>query len=223
MQLQAILDQLYAIGRGAVIRSPYWDGSNNFFNIASHIGNTEGAMNLEPNEEYSQLKLPENTGPGILEEYETGAAPTFELGIFPSPDTLAIFSSTGSPSGGNRRQRKTKKHTLWIVPEQLFIKSNPTTGVDEEVEVTLSGGNWTKDGQPFTADDQALFDMSIFLWKARFGRSMPVYRHEDAGKSLRTVAVQVLVDTGKPDGHMLWTMGSDLADSDIDLEGSYSS
>lgn len=219
MQLLDILAQQYAIGRAAIIRAPYWDGTTDFLTGAAHIGNTEGPIEPEPNSERSTLTLPENTGPGILEEYETGSAPTFDFGIFPSPSALALFSATNSASAGNKRQRKTRKHTLWIVPEQLFIASDEETGVDEEVAVTYINGVWQKDGGAFSTEDTRLFNLSIFLWRVSFSRVMPAYRHEEAGKSLKTVEGMVLVDTTKPDGHMLWTIGADLAGSEIDLNG----
>jgi hypothetical protein len=96
------------------------------------------------------------------------------------------------------------------------------TGVQEEVPVTLTGGVWEKDGAAFTTEDQRLFDLSVFFWKVHFERAMPVYRHEDGGKALRQVTVHAMPDLTKPDGHLIWTMGSDLAGSAIDLEGTYS-
>lgn len=222
-ELINIASQAYDIGRAAIFRAPYWDGTTNLFDDLldtrfQHLGNTEGEIAFAPNAEYSSLMIPENLGPGVLKKYLTGFAPTAEFGMFPSPTLSPILSPTGAASGGNTRQRRVKLHTLWIAPEQLFIKPNAVTNIEEEVEVTVAAGVWSKDGEAFTAEDQRLFDMSIFIWMADFTQMMPTYRHEDGGKSLTTVTLSALQDLTKAEGHQIWTMGSELVASGIDLE-----
>src|SRR5688500_13364321 len=220
--------QTYDIGRGAVffnedVTDPdnpipeYWDGTGP--TSFQHIGNTEGEMNLTPNDEYSILTLPENTGPGEHEAYISGAGPTFNLGVFVNPIQLRRFSPAGGASAGTRYPRRTRKNTLWVAPLQLFLAEDPATGIQDEVDVAYSGGVWTKDGQPFTAEDQRLFDMSVFLWRVRTGRLTPIYRYEDGGKALQQIPVTVMHDFTKPDGHQLYTWGFDLETSGIDLDG----
>lgn len=222
VSLLNLQDQAYDIGRAAVLRAPYWDGESELLASLTHMGNTEGEVAPEANSEFSTLTLPENLGPAPLKKYLTGEAPTFELNLFVNPALLAILSPTGSASGGNTRQRRVIEHTLWIVPEQLFLKKN-LDGTESEVDIGYAGGVWTKDGQPFTAEDTRLFNLGTFWWRVHFERALPVYRHEDGGKSLRSVMVHSMPDLTKPDGHQLWTMGSALAASGIDIEGATSS
>ncbi len=218
ISLTNIASQTYDIGRAAIFAADYWDGSGDLIASLTHIGNTEGEASIEPNEEYSALTIPENLGPAALKKYVTGAAPSFTVGVFVSPAGLALFSPTGSGSLGNMRQRRVKERTIWIVPEQLFIAPDGN-GIEQEVELTLSGGVWTKDGNAFSAEDTRLFNLSVFGWKTHFERALPVYRHEDGGKSLREITVHFLQDLDKPDGHQLLTVGADLAASGINLEG----
>lgn len=213
-----VASQTYDIGRAAIYAGDYWDGTGDLLTTLTHIGNTEGEVNIEANEEYSMLTIPENMGPAALKKYVTGAAPSATLGVFVNPASLGLFSPTGQGSLGNMRQRRVKERTLWIVPEQLFIKPDGS-GVEQEVELDLTGGVWTKDGDAFTAEDTRLFNLSIFGWKAHFERALPIYRHEDGGKSLREITIHFLQDLTKPDGHQILTVGAELAASGIDLEG----
>lgn len=222
VNLSNLQAQAYDIGRAAVFRAEYWDGTTDLMAEVAHLGNTEGEITPESGAEFSSLMLPENLGPAPLKVYLTGEAPTFEFGLFMNPALAAIASPTGTRSGGTTRQRLVSEHTLWIAPEQLFLKRNPTTNIEEEVEIALAGGVFTKDGDPFTAEDQRLFDLSLFVWRGYFERALPTYRHEDGGKALRSIIFHAMPDLSKPEGFNLWMMGADLADSGIDLEGSTS-
>lgn len=224
--LLPIFSQAYDVGRAALLLANpgtptpsddtigYWDGSAPI--VLDHAGNTEGELVPASNAEFSTLTLPENTGPAPIKKYLTGEAPTFSFGVFASLRSLRIFSPTGSASGGQSRQRRVKEHTLWLAPEQLFLKHN-TDGTEEEVAVDPIA--LTKDGGAFSAEDQRLFDMSTFFWKVHFERATVPYRHGDGGKALAQVTCHVLADFEKPDGHELWTLGGDLATSGIDLNG----
>jgi len=222
--LIGIFQQLYDVGRAALFLQgtgaypsetfAYWDGADPISLL--HAGNTEGEIVPAANAEYSTLTLPENTGPAPIKKYLTGEAPTFEFGVFADLRTLRIFSPTGASTGGQMRQRRVKEHTIWVAPEQLFLKKN-TDGTETEVEVDPIAG--TKDGSPFEAADQALFDLSTFFWKVHFERAMTPYRHADGGKSLMQVTCHVLADFTKPDGNQLWTLGGDLDAAGISLGG----
>lgn len=222
--LLPIFSQEYDIGRPVLLLNKngtppndewgYWEATGEI-NL-QYPGNTEGELVPAANAEYSTLTLPENTGPAPIKKYLTGEAPTFEIGVFASYEQLMIYSPTGSASGGQMRQRKVREHTLWVAPEMLFLQEQ-TNGTFTEVTVDPVLG--TKDGSPFSTEDQRLFDLSTFFWKVHFERSMPAYRHADGGKSLMTITCTVLADFTKPDGHQLWTVGGDLATSGISLLG----
>lgn len=195
----------------------YWDGTGpaNFV----HTGITEAPIEPAANDDFSILTLPENTGSAPHKAYVSGAAPTFSLGLFANPIQLRRFSPTGSASGGTRYPRLVKEHTFWLAPLQLFLKTDPTTGIQEEVDVDYAAGAWTKDGSAFTTEDTRLFNMGVFFWRCYTERLMTRYVYDDAGKALQQLAVHVMHDFTKPDGHQLWTMGIDLAGSGIDLDG----
>ena len=211
MELIGLNTQRYDIGRATIWRRPVWDGTDDLFDGMVHIGNTEGAIDIAPNPEYSELTLPESSGPASLKRFVAGERPEFEIGIFPSPVGLAVFSPTARAAAGQQRRRIAREHTLWIVPEALFLKAD-INGVMTEVPVTYSGGVFLKDGLALTAAEQELVDLSIVIWRADFSRTTPVYRHEDGGKSLRSVNVRIQQDFRRPSGAQLYLVMGELAD-----------
>lgn len=232
MLLRAASAQKYDIGRVAIWGIPGgWDTTQPFFTEPvdpddlteygiRHYGNTEGPVDPAGNPEYSNLTI-ESSGPGILKRYFSGAAPTVDIGVFPDVNKLKLFSPTGTGSIGRSRRSLAYYHTLWLVAEELFIKY--TAGQPEEVAVTFNGATNTflKDGQALSADDQHRLDTSIIIWKADFTPLLPVWRHEDGGKSLKTTTLNVQQDFTKPEGCQLYMMMSELADfAAIDLDPS---
>lgn len=226
MDLQDVSTQRYDIGRCAIFHTtPPWDGSDDLFGVTalgapnSHIGNTEGAVDIAPNSEYSELTLPETSGPAAIKRFLSGDKPSFEVGVFPNPVNIAIFSPTGKGSAGQQRRRRVREHTLWIVPEELFLKEDVNGNVGE-VAVTYVGGVFLKDGVPLTADEQELMDMSMLVWRADFSRATPIFKHEDGGKSLKSITVNIQQDFSKPDGCQLYLMVGEAADLGISFMGS---
>lgn len=226
MDLKDVSTQRYDIGRCAIFHmSPPWDGSDDLFGntglgaATSHIGNTEGAVDIAPNSEYSELTLPETSGPAAIKRYLTGDKPQFEIGVFPNPENIAIFSPTGKGSAGQQRRRRVREHTLWIVPEELFLKED-NLGNMVEVPVTFAGGAFLKDGVALTPEEQELVDMSMLVWRADFSRATPIFKHEDGGKSLKQITVMIQQDFTKPDGCQLYLMVGEAADYGISFMGS---
>jgi hypothetical protein len=224
MDLKALNAQRYDIGKAAVLAYSAdagatfgeWDGADNLFTKLVHIGTTDGPVDVESNPEYSDLTI-EASGPAILKRYLSGESPSFDLGLYPSPEQMAAFSPTGTASAGYERRPIASVKTLWIVAQELFIAY--TDGKPSIVPVTYSAGAFLKDGAALTAAEQELVDMSILIWKAQFGRLTPRYAHEDGGKSLKTVPVQVLQDFDKPDGCQLYlAMGEEADFPTLDFE-----
>lgn len=203
MDLETLSDRQYDIGKCAVFYTdPVWDTTTNLFATGGplvHLGTTEGEVRIAPNPEYSELTLPENTGPSALKRYITGTRPSFTLGLFPDIDQMKVVSPTGIASLGAERQRLAKTYTLWIVPEALFLKPD-ANGNPTEVSVVLTAGNWLKDGIALTTEEERLLHLSSVIWKADFQPLTPVYRHEDGGKALSEVEVVVQHDFTKPQG-----------------------
>lgn len=231
MELKDVATQRYDIGRAAIfvygtedlvtgeITPAAWDESDPLFDGMIHIGNTEGALDIAMNPEFSELTLPETSGPAAIRRYLSGERPEFTLGVFPAPHTIKLFSPTSLGSAGQQRRRRVKECVLWIVPEELFLAEDANGNVIE-VPVTYVGGAFLKDGNPLTDDEQELADMSILAWRCDFTRATPMYQHEDGGKSLREVTVTIQQDFTKPDGAQLFLVVGEADQFAITFEGS---
>jgi hypothetical protein len=229
MELKDVATQRYDIGRAAIfvhgteanglITPTAWDPSDPLFSSMIHIGNTEGAIDIAMNPEYSELTLPETSGPAAIRRFLTGEKPSFTIGIFPTPNGMKLFSPTGKGSAGQMRRRRVRERLLWIVPEEVFLAEDANGNV-VEVPLTYAGGQFLKDGDPVSDEEQELLDMSLLCWRCDFQRATPVYRHEDGGKSLREVEVMLQQDFTRPDGCQLFLMLEEAADFGVDFEGS---
>jgi hypothetical protein len=228
MELADLRNERFDIGRAAILRfapiggvgqrtTGEWDGTVDLFASMEHIGTTEGPVDIESNAEFSDLTI-EVTGPAILKSYLSGEAPTFEIGVFPDPDKMRVFSPTGTASAGVMRRQPARLATLWLVAEELFLAPD-TNGRIVEVAVTHDGTEFLKDGVALTPEEQDLVDMSLIIWKARLGRATPRYAHEDGGKSLRSVPIAVLQDFDRPNGAQLWLAGSEIEEFELDFTG----
>lgn len=197
--------QVRAIGRASVF---YGTGAYAFdaggADLAlTHLGDTEGDIEIAANEAYSDLTTPELTGPAIHERYVTGESPTVTIPIYAADAALRdILSPTGSASGGYWRQRAVTEYTLVIIPEQVFIESNAQVALG----YTQAGG-WTVGGNAATAAQLALLDLSIWFWRGHFTKVMPMYRHGDGGKVVQSISFQSMFNGSMPDGHRLYTVG----------------
>jgi hypothetical protein len=221
MQPLPVGNQDYDIGKSVIFQvNPTWNGSDDLFASLTHIGTTEGDVEMAMNPTYSELTLPESSGPAALIRYLTGERPTFKIGVFPNPDNLKIFSPTGTGSAGQERQRRVKEYTLWIVSEQLFLATDPVTGVVGIVPVTFDGSVFKKDGNDLTAAEQRLVDMSMLIWRADFERLAPKYHHADGGKSIVDVTVTCQQDFTKPDGCQIALMVGEAELFGVDFVGS---
>ncbi len=172
----------------------------------THLGDTEGEITIDSAEEYSDLTLPELTGPAIHERYSSGESPSVEIPIYAADaDLRAILSPTGTASGGYSRRRAVTEYTLVIIPEEVFIESNAQAAL---VYTNTAGtGAWTVGGDAASAAQLALLDLSIWFWRGHFTRALPMYRHEDGGKVVQNVTFQAMHNSSMPDGHQLYTVG----------------
>lgn len=208
--------QVRAIGRASIFygAGAYIFNSGGADLALTHLGDTEGEISIAGNEEYSDLTLPELTGPAIHNRYLTGFSPQITIPLYAAdPDLRDIVSPTGTKSGGFWRRRPVTEYTLAIFPEQLFIESNAQVAVG----YTKAGG-WTVGGDAASASQTDLLDLSIWFWRGHFTQAFPMYRHEDGGKVVQTVTFQAMWNSSMPDGHRLWTVGRpDQADTPIHL------
>jgi hypothetical protein len=215
MQPNALASQSYDIGKAVIFHAPHWDGVTPLFAAGGplvHLGTTEGELRIEPNAEYSELTLPESLGPSALKRYLTGTRPTFQVGLFPDMDQMKAASPTGIASLGQESQYLITGRTLWVVPNELFYKEGPN-GFRQPVTVVLDGGNWLKDGEPLTAEETRLLNISAVIWKADFAPLTPVYNHADGGKALVQLDVTVQHDLDRPEGcQQVLVMGEAFGD-----------
>lgn len=217
MSLLDLTAAVRTIGRASVFYVSAWDGTTKLQDTLTHLGDTEGEITLAPNDEYSDLELPELTGPAKHERYLSGLDPVLSLPLYlADPDIRAILTPSGSGSAGYQRQRAVDEYTLWIVPEQLFIESNVQAAVD-----FTTGVGWTVGGDAATAAQEALIAQSIWAWRGHFTFAPLAFRHEDAGKAVDTVEFHLmhsnLSTTLIPDGQRLFTLG-DPADVSIEID-----
>lgn len=203
--------QLRAIGRASVFyaASPYtYAASPTGADLTLiHLGDTEGEVTIEANEEYSDLTLPELTGPAIHERYFAGENPVVTLPMYAADAALrAILSPTGSANGGYQRRRAVTERALVLIPEQVFIDSD---NAQAPLVATNTAGTvaWTVGGVAASQAQLDLLDLSIWFWRGHFTRAMPSYRHEDGGKVVQSVSFQAMHNASMPDGHHLFTIG----------------
>jgi hypothetical protein len=202
MEITGLREQSYDIGKCVVMITDRWDGTTNLFadgGPLTHLGTTEGEVQIAPNPEYSELTLPEALGPSALKRYLTGTRPTFSLGMFADLEQMKAVSPTGLASMGQERQILDKTYTLWIVPEALFLKPN-ALGFSQPVPVVLTSGVWLKDGVALTTEEERLLHLSSLIWKADFAPLGVMYKHEEGGKALTTTEVTVQHDLDRPEG-----------------------
>lgn len=202
--------QLRAIGRGVVFEADKWDGATNL--ALTHLGDTEGEITVEVNEELSHLTLPEVTGPAKHKSYVTGEDPVVTVPIFyADPDLRSLVSPTGNASGGYQRQRPVKEKTLVIFPEDLFLDRVTNT----HKALTYDGTAWKLGTAALTTEQTKLLGLSMWFWRGYFAKAGPVFRYEDAGKAVQPISFQVMqsdVAIAKiPDGERLYTVGDPKA------------
>lgn len=209
---------LRSIGRGVVFYAPRWDGATPL--ALTHLGDTEGDINIATNGEVSGLTLPELTGPAMHEADYTGENPTIEMPLFlADPTLLAIVSPIGSNAAGATRRRAVAEYTFAIFPEALFLVNNED-GAPERKQLRFVAGVWTLNAVALTTDQLELLGQSFWLWRGFFNRPPRSFRGGagDARKAIETVSVQGMHHPGMPEGNMLYTAG-DPADHDINIEG----
>jgi hypothetical protein len=219
--------QARAIGRGVVLyatasadaedRTPVkWDGASELH--LKHLGDTEGEISVDLNEQYSHLELGELTGGAKHRSYVSGEDPVVNIPLFyADPALRAIVSPTGNASGGYQRRRPVRELTLVIMPEEVFFNAE----TDAYEAISYDGTDWTVGEEDELTDRQVeLLALSMWFWRGYFTKAGPVFRHEDGGKAVQEVSFQVMQSDLPldviPDGQRLYTLG-DPGAVDINL------
>lgn len=214
-----VADQLRSFGRGVVFYADKWDRVTPL--ALAHLGDTEGDIVINTNGETATLTLPELTGPAAHETDFLGENPTIEVPLYlADPALSAIVSPQGTVSGGRSRRGRVKEYTFVIFPEALFVGDDPVTNLPVRRVLNFGAGVWTIDGDPLTADEQALLDNAFWLWRGSFSRPSRRFRGGagDEKKNIETVTIQGMYHADMPDGARLYHIG-DPAEIDVNLEG----
>jgi hypothetical protein len=221
MQLGDLDTSVFSVGKGAVFYADAWDFNSNLHTSLNFLGFTEGQIEIEFNETFNTLTLPEYTGDAPHKHYVQGEAPVATIPLYTAdPSLRAILSPTGGASGGRRRQQPVKEYTLVVVPEELFLDLNdPTSQID--LPLTPDGSGWLLGGQALTTAQEDRLDQAVWLWRGAFTKPPLRYQHEDGGKLVDEVTFTVMYQVAAPNGHRLYTIGDPYA-AGIDVLSGYS-
>lgn len=213
--------QVRTIGRASVFYATLWDGIVDLQDGLTQLADSEGEIGLETGEEYSDLTLPELTGPAIHERFLQGLNPVITMPLYlADPALRAITTPTiaNTGSAGFQRRQLVSEKTFVLFPEQLFYEDGAIVTVD----YTTAGG-WTVDGNAATATQLAYIDQSLWIWRGHLTFPPLTFRDADAGKAVDDVSLQMMhakiAVALIPDGQRLFTYG-DPADSSIDISPS---
>lgn len=194
-----------------------WDGTGPL--RLAHLGNTLGDVEVNVDEEESRLTLEEFTGPMAHEIYYDGENVMVEMPLFAGePRIRALVSPTGSASSGFGRQRPKRKHTLVVMPEQVMFNQSLNGGLGGFGDLTWSAvDGFEVDGESLSAEQQRLFNMSLWIWNGAFQATGDAFSHADGGRRIQPVMFEGIYSPEFPDGHRLYTRGIDIGE--IDLSG----
>lgn len=226
--LTSALSALRDVGRARVFSAvttsggsthAYWDGTGELF--LKWLCDTEGPVAFEPNPEFQRLTAVELTGAAPLRAKQQGEAPVLTIpAVYADPAVRKVLSATNNASGGYSTAIPVRELTLVVFAEELFFNAT-----NNKYDLTLdpNGGTWLLGGSALTtlsARKQALFGLTTWIWRCFPIKAPNNFAHEDHGKSIESVSVEVMVDETKPEGHMLYTVGDPfLATPPIDIEG----
>lgn len=213
-----LADLVAAIGRGKVFYAPKWTPGGAQLAL-THLGETEGDIVFNTNAEVSAMTFPELSGPAKHAADFTGEDPVLEIPLYlADPALMAIISPAGSANGGRSRRSRVTEYTLVVLPEALF--GDVADGDPAPVISYTTLGGWELDGVAFTADQTAILEAALWLWRGYFTKPPRRFRGGagDAKKNIETATFQVMHHGDMPEGHQLYTSG-DPADATIDIGG----
>lgn len=211
---------LRKIGRGVVMYAVDGNGDPVRWNrngplTLRHLGDTQGEINLAPNETIAPTTLEEISGDAVYEAEYVGENPQLSIPLFlADPDLLPVVSPTGFASAGHIRTREVSERTVVVFPERLFRL--PAGGYGT---LTYTGGIWQLNGQALTTGHQTLLALSVWLWRCYFTRPPRRFLggHGNDAKNIEVTTCQVMIHPDMPDGHHLYTSG-DPAVAGINIE-----
>jgi hypothetical protein len=224
LTLKALNEAALEIGKAVILYATKWDGTTKL--TMEHLGDTEGAVTFDPQEQIGALRLPEVYGPATVKAWSVGAEPILTAPLFlADPDLREIITPTGDGIIGATARRPVAEYTLAVLPQALFY--NPLTGQNNAKVEYATGTGWRKsavatgDPDSFTAlsaADQRLRDLSIWIWNGYWSRPPVTYEAtvDDVVKNIEEATF-----TGMPNmavlGGVIATQG-DPATYGIDID-----
>jgi hypothetical protein len=216
--LTALNEAALELGKGVILYADKWTGLVDL--TLTHLGDTEGPVAFEANEQIGNLTLPEVYGPGAVKAWVVGAEPTLTAPLFlATPALRDIVNPTGTKTIGLPGRRPVKEYTLAILPQALYY--NSVTGQnDARIRYTTLGG-WEKSavaaGAPaayvaLAGDDLRLIGLSIWIWSGYWSRPSVTYEAtvENVVKNIEEATFTAMPNSGVLGGVMV-TMGSPAA------------
>lgn len=214
LTLVDVLDAQRVIGRATLMEGAYWDGfpSGALTDHLTHLGDTEGAVVINPNPTRSILTVPELTGDAEHLSFEKGENPIVNIPVFyGDPALRARTSGTGLAGAGLTRPVRSAERTLMILPEELFVDASTAPATLQTLSYT-NGVGWRvtpAGGSPraLTAAEIVLLGKAVTFWKGYWVKAPTTFQDDAGGKSVETLEWHTLIDSTKPDGQMLYSVG----------------
>jgi hypothetical protein len=179
--LSALNEAALELGKGVVLYADKWTGLVDL--TLSHLGDTEGPVVFEANEQIGNLTLPEVYGPGAVKAWVVGAEPTLTAPLFlATPALRDLINPTGTKTIGLPGRRPVKEYTLAVLPQALWY--NSVTGQNNAKVQYLTATGWRKSAvaagdpdsfQALAGDDLRLLGLSIWIWAGYWSRPAVTY------------------------------------------------
>jgi hypothetical protein len=193
-----------------------WNDGEAFNPVA--LGDTEGEVQVQPNETIRTLTLPEIAGDAVFEARMRGGNAVLTAPLFlADPELRRLISPTSTSVIGRVGEVHVTEWSLWILPAGLFVLADGSTGTlrHEAGAWELGGGStWAA----LTANQERLLGQSIFIPAGFWTRPPITWRdgtNEEISKDIEECEFQSLVH---PDLDGLAFQGDPILE-DVDITG----
>lgn len=177
LSISALNEAALEIGKATIYYAEEWDGISDL--ALAHLGDTEGVVRFNANEQIGGLKLPELYGEGNIRAYVTGADPVLTAPLFLADPTLRdLISPSGNGLIGSGTRREVTRYTLVIMPAALHYDA--ATGKNDASIAYLPAG-WRKltqdqpEGRVLDTDELRLLGLSVWIFSGYWERPPVTY------------------------------------------------
>jgi hypothetical protein len=171
------------------------------------LGMIQGRITFDHTEDFSNLTLPDQTGPEVLDSISLGhnLSGTIPVVVPPDGTLLPRVSSSGNKGIGYSNPQKPVETSLAVIPMSELAGG-----------LLYNGTTWTRligNGYSAASGAGAAPKLSLFAWRVRLsygGRSWGV---EDGGREILAVNFQALhsFNAGVPEGGKIAIFGDPVA------------